>query len=362
MKKTAALTLACIFLAGLLACSWQSLPHAAAKTVAVPVETVPAEEAESDLPKAPETGMIDAGYLHSVYLTPEGTVKSTNYYQNNAVFPAWTDIIAVDSGLVYTVGLRSDGTVLVSMNAWPSNVEYEDLYLFAELSMIVSEWEDIVAVSAGGYHIVALKADGTVLTAGENSKGQCDVSKWKNITAISAGWEHTLGLKKDGTVVATGDNAFGQCDVSKWKGITQISTQMSYSVGLKKDGTVVSAGSYYTDESEKNLNPVANWKNIVSVTASPDNIYGLKSDGTLVMYSPRTLPAEWKDLVAFSADYHLLGMKKDGTILAHGGNQGGECELCFLQPETAEHCPNDTSIEVNGKRYFQCVVCGRLLP
>lgn len=363
MKKSVAFILACIFLAALLVGGTQlTLPRASAKTVdtTVPSETAP--EAETDIPTTPELGMVSAGYLHSAYLTPEGTVKGTNYYQNNAIFPAWRDIIAVDSGLLYTVGLRSDGTVLVAMNDWPHEKEYEDHYLFAEMCMIISGWEDIVAVSSGGHHILALKADGTVLTAGENSKGQCDVSKWKDIVAISAGWDHSLGLKKDGTVVAAGDNEYGQCDVSKWKGITQISTQLYYSVGLKKDGTVVSAGSYYTDSKDKTLNPVSKWKHIVSVSAGPDNIYGLKSDGTLVMLSPRTLPAQWKDLVAFSADYHLLGIQEDGTILAHGGNQGNECELCFLQPEIAEHCPNDTSMEVNGQHYFQCVVCGRLLP
>ena len=34
---------------------------------------------------------------------------------------------------------------------------------------------------------------------------------------ISAGTYHTVGLKSDGTVVATGSNEFGQCDVSDWK-------------------------------------------------------------------------------------------------------------------------------------------------
>ena len=255
MKKAVTLIVTCLFLASLLwGCAVPSLGNgasASASKTAAPADTAapaePTEPVESSL-TPPELGMVSAGYMHSVFLTPEGTVKGTNYYQNNAVFPAWTDIIAVDSGLLYTVGLRADGTVLCAMNNWPTNVEYEDLYLFAELCMIISEWEDIVAVSSGGHHVLALKADGTVLAAGDNDQGQSDVSKWKDIVAISAGWDHSLGLKKD------------------------------------------------------------------------------------------------------------------GTILAHGGNQGGECEVCFLQPETSEHCPNDTSIEVNGARYFQCVICGRLLP
>ena len=46
------------------------------------------------------------------------------------------------------------------------------------------------------------------------------MSEWTDIVAVSAGkWDHTVGLKSDGTVVAVGDNYYGQCDVSGWKNI-----------------------------------------------------------------------------------------------------------------------------------------------
>ena len=43
----------------------------------------------------------------------------------------------------------------------------------------VSKWKDIVAVSAGGEYTVGLKSDGTVVAAGKNDRGQCDVAGWK---------------------------------------------------------------------------------------------------------------------------------------------------------------------------------------
>ena len=67
--------------------------------------------------------------------------------------------------------------------------------------------------------MVGLKADGTVVAAGLNDHGQCDVSDWMNIIAISAGYDYTIGLKTDGTVVAVGDNEYGQCNVSDWTDI-----------------------------------------------------------------------------------------------------------------------------------------------
>lgn len=39
-------------------------------------------------------------------------------------------------------------------------------------------WNDMIAVSADGDHIVALKSDGTVLAVGENDDGECDVTHW----------------------------------------------------------------------------------------------------------------------------------------------------------------------------------------
>lgn len=77
----------------------------------------------------------------------------------------------------------------------------------------------IVAVSAGDYHTVGLKSDGTVVAVGSNDYGECNVSEWKDIIAVSAGCNHTVGLKTDGTVVAAGENDAGQCEVSEWKDI-----------------------------------------------------------------------------------------------------------------------------------------------
>ena len=132
-------------------------------------------------------------------------------------------------------------------------------------------------VSAGVYHTVGLKADGTVVAAGSNRNGQCSISNWKDIVAVSAGRYHTVGLKADGTVVAVGDKTNGQCNVTNWKDIVAISTGSSHTVGLKADGTVVAVGSNGSRQCD-----VSSWTNIVAISTGSSHTIGLKADGTVV--------------------------------------------------------------------------------
>ena len=62
---------------------------------------------------------------------------------------------------------------------------------------------DIVAVSAGDYHTVGLKSDGTVVAVGGNHYGQCDVADWTDIVAVSAGsvsYTHLDVYKRQGRI------------------------------------------------------------------------------------------------------------------------------------------------------------------
>ena len=76
-----------------------------------------------------------------------------------------------------------------------------------------------MAVDAENEYTVGLKSDGTVVAVGDNKYGRCDVSDWTDIVAVSTGFFHTVGMKSDGTVVAVGNNQYGQCDVSAWTDI-----------------------------------------------------------------------------------------------------------------------------------------------
>jgi alpha-tubulin suppressor-like RCC1 family protein len=80
----------------------------------------------------------------------------------------------------------------------------------------------VTAITAGGYHSIAMKGDGTAWAWGSNENGQLgdttttqrntpvQVSGLSGVTAIAAGSYHSLALKGDGTVRAWGSNSSGE--------------------------------------------------------------------------------------------------------------------------------------------------------
>ena len=220
----------------------------------------------------------------------------------------------IAAGYNYTIGLKNDGT-LISAGSNDSG------------QCDVSDWKDIVAVSAGNRHTVGLKSDGTVVAAGSNNYGECNIEDWKDIKQISAGHCYTVGLKNDGTVIATGSGEYGKCGVTSWKDIVSISAGFTHTVGLKSDGTVVAVG-----ENDYGQCDVSNWKDIIAISAGDNHTVGLKSDGTVVAVGDNDYGqcdvSNWKDIVAISSeDCHTVGLKSDGTVVAVGENDDGQCDV-----------------------------------
>lgn len=125
-----------------------------------------------------------------------------------------SDVTAVAAGGLHGLALRKDGTVF----AWVRDNSYPDGTLPPRPSKVQTNVPpsatNIIAIAAGGFHSLALRADSTVVAWGENTYGQTNVpSGLSNVIAIAAGSYHSLALRRDGTVVAWGDNDYGQTNV-----------------------------------------------------------------------------------------------------------------------------------------------------
>ena len=68
---------------------------------------------------------------------------------------------------------------------------------------------NVIAVSAGSIHTLALNGDGTAVAWGLNYDGLTNVPPVADLVAISTGGSHNLALRSNGTVLAWGEAGYG---------------------------------------------------------------------------------------------------------------------------------------------------------
>jgi hypothetical protein len=125
----------------------------------------------------------------------------------------------------FALALRSDGTVI----GWGDN--HSAPYFNIGPTNVPGDLSNVVAIAAGGGHGLALKNDSTVIGWGYNHYGEATgvpnpVSPYastgqvmiagqvlSNVVAISAGFAHSLALKNDGTVLGWGNNTDGEATI-----------------------------------------------------------------------------------------------------------------------------------------------------
>ena len=210
----------------------------------------------------------------------------------------------------HIAAVKNDGTVVVTADTSVETVPgFDTIEARPKGLENVENWTDIIAIDTTLSHIVGLKADGTVVAAGANTFGECNVSQWTDIvsivagsTAAPSGSNYTIGLKADGTLVFTGSKPFGN---PTWTDVVKIFTQLSLLVGLKADGTVVAVGATYYGRHD-----VSKWTDVTDICMTYESIVGLKSDGTVIATTDSVTggftTTKWTDIAAISTDGHYL--------------------------------------------------------
>ncbi len=64
---------------------------------------------------------------------------------------------------------------------------------------------DYIAISAGAYHNLALKSDGSIVGWGDDNYGQATPPTGGGYVAIAAGGVHSFALKTDGSIVVVSE-------------------------------------------------------------------------------------------------------------------------------------------------------------
>ena len=120
---------------------------------------------------------------------------------------------------------------------------------------------------------------------------------------IAAGKNHSVILLSDGTVRAIGNNKLGQCDVASFTRVKNVSAAGNHTVALTEDGRVLAVGAKGRDVSVK----------VRSVAHAP-------------RWNP-CLTEKWRDVQKIEcADDITLGLQRDGSVLAVGNNNFGQCK------------------------------------
>ncbi|MGJ5814092.1 RCC1 domain-containing protein [Paludibaculum fermentans] len=204
----------------------------------------------TDIPPGQVAGIdhvldIAAGGRFSLALKSDGTVwawgaNEEGQLGDGTYTDRWTpvqvrglsNILAISAGDNFGVALKRDGTVWT----WGGNRVQQlgqgvENYLGAGFAMEsfpilgivrVVDLTDVVAISGGGGHVLAIRADGTVWSWGQNNFGQVgngglttvarpvQVPGLYGVVAVAAGFAHSMAWKRDGRLIGWGWNGFGQ--------------------------------------------------------------------------------------------------------------------------------------------------------
>ena len=182
---------------------------------------------------------------------------------------------------------------------------------------------NVVDISAGGYHSLALGSNGTLWAWGWNNTGQLgdgttanrlvpiSVLNLTNGTFISSGYAHSLALSVDGTNWAWGQNNFGQLG----DGTTNSSSLPVITAGLLPPLIAIAAGGDHSLALTIQSN----------VWAWGRNASGQLGDGTVSNRVTPVAVSGLSNIVTIASGYsHSLALDSNGTVWAWGANSLGE--------------------------------------
>ncbi|MCK5129048.1 MAG: hypothetical protein KAQ68_04285 [Clostridiales bacterium] len=251
--------------------------------------------------------ILAIGKDHTVGLNQDGTVVAagSNKYEQCSV-ESWTDITSVDAGMYHTLGLKSDGSVVAS-----GSNEYEQCD--------VSTWENVIQITAGAYDSYALCSDGSLLSTGFHGKDS--LSNVRDIILLDAGSYGLCAIQSDGTILSD----FASLRSSDVKSAVGLSVSTGYIAVLTIDGKVFSS-----------ITACEDWENIVSISAGSTAAFGIKSNGSIVAHFFRDRDAfntdDISDAISVSAGgSHHTFLLKDGSVIAFGDNDYGQCDVSSWQ-------------------------------
>jgi alpha-tubulin suppressor-like RCC1 family protein len=323
------------------------------------------------------------GDAHSLVLLSDGSVWAAGGNRHGqlgdgtrvskktwcSVMPSGSEVIQVATGAHHSLALTSDGSVWAAGRNDSGQMGDGKCVDQTGWVCVMDSGSEVIRLSAGRSHSLALKSDGSVWAAGRNKEGQlgvrsnvnkkswfCVIPSGSEVVEIATGSDHSLVLKTDGSVWATGWNAHAQLgdgttkNKSTWvsvipSDVTKVVAGDYHSLALKSDGAVWGVG--YNKFGQLGVPYAANstWTSVLAsgvilLAAGDQHSLALKSDGVLwatgynyfgqLGDGTETSTPHWVTVFATGVVqvaggmYHSLALKADGTLWATGRNNCGQ--------------------------------------
>ena len=283
----------------------------------------------------------------SVALKADGTVWVWGMFDSMAPYdkpkqlPGLTDVKAIASGADFVVALKRDGSVWLAGSGDDNGVRTDG----SSKPVAIAGLTDVVAVGATNWAAFVAKKDGSVWGWGNGyarllgSKGKYDLldpEKSHNpkplriegpadVVALSGGNAHMLALTRDGKVWAWGDNEDGALGVRIIHGLGDIAHQLPARIeGLPKI-TAISAG-YDFSLALDGEGKVWAWGN---------NTYGalgVSGDTEENRVAPKPVKGIEKVVSVHGGHYHAFAVLTDGKVLGWGSNQPDFIQIVPKKP------------------------------